>query len=89
MPREAAALAAGDLVSLNEHTLRTALAEDVSGVFGASAFLQVSDLKDGESVASALKQALQIQLTRVVDLFREWDENKDGMVSKKECVAHA
>ena len=86
-PTEPAALAAGDIVALNEHTLRTKLAEDVSGVFGGSAFIHVSDLKDGESVASALKQALQQQLTRVIDLFKEWDANKDGKISKKECAA--
>jgi hypothetical protein len=86
-PTEPAALAAGDIVALNEHTLRTRLAEDVSGVFGGSAFIHVSDLKDGESVASALKQALQQQLTRVIDLFKEWDANKDGKISKKECAA--
>lgn len=79
-----APLDAGDLVSLNETSLRTGLLENISGVFGASAFLSADDLSDGKSVASALKEALQQQLTRVIDLFHEWDEDKNGKVSKKE-----
>ena len=73
-----------ELVSLNETALRTGLIGDISGVFGGNAFLSASDIKSGETVVQALKAALSSQLTRVIDLFHEWDENSDGKVSKRE-----
>ena len=85
--RITAPLDASNLVALNEKELRAGLLDDISGVFGASAFLNVADLVNGESVASALKRALQQNLTRVVDLFHEWDEDRNGKISKSECVA--
>ena len=35
-------------------------------------------------VRAQLKAALSANMARVIDLFRDWDENGDGMVSKKE-----
>ena len=34
----------------------------------------------------ALRQALNENAVRVIDLFRDWDVNNDGMVSRKEFV---
>ena len=69
-----ATLAAGDLISLNKSELRGGqLLDNISGVFGANAFLSCDDVQSGETVAQALKAALQAQLARAVDLFHEWD----------------
>ena len=35
-------------------------------------------------ISEVLKESLSINSVRVIDLFREWDENGDGNVSKKE-----
>jgi len=35
-------------------------------------------------VQETLKEALALSATRVIDLFKEWDEDGDGTVSKKE-----
>ena len=35
-------------------------------------------------VAEVLKEALALNATRVIDLFKTWDEDQDGTVSKKE-----
>jgi|TARA_B110001469_G_C9464168_1_gene233664 Ca2+-binding EF-hand superfamily protein len=37
-----------------------------------------------DSIAVDLRDALTKNAKRVVDLFREWDEDGDGTVSKKE-----
>ena len=75
----------GDLVSLNETALRGGLLLDnVSSVFGGNAFLSIDDLDDGQSITEALKKALNQHLTRVIDLFHEWDANGDGFISKGE-----
>ena len=75
------------LVSLNETALRSGLMDNISGVFGGNAFLSADDVKSGETISEALKGALRAQLTRVIDLFHEWDENSDGYVSKREVRA--
>ena len=36
------------------------------------------------SVAEQLRDALSKNAVRVIDLFREWDEDADGIVSRKE-----
>ena len=41
-------------------------------------------LRRGEAAAPQIKEALQKNADRVLDLFREWDANGDGQVSKKE-----
>ena len=35
-------------------------------------------------ISEVLKEALALNATRVIDLFKEWDEDGDGNVSKKE-----
>ena len=44
------------------------------------------DIDEGsdKSVAEQLRDALSKHAIKVMDLFREWDENGDGNVSKKE-----
>ena len=42
------------------------------------------DETSDKSYAHQLRDALSQQAVRVIDLFREWDEDGDGTVSKKE-----
>ena len=42
------------------------------------------DEDSGVSVSEQLRHALTKNMVRVIDLFREWDENGDGTVSKQE-----
>ena len=42
------------------------------------------DADEREAVAEQLAQTLEKNAGRVIDLFREWDTNNDGVVSKKE-----
>ena len=42
------------------------------------------DKASDKSVAEQLRDTLSAQAVRVIDLFREWDEDQDGTVSKKE-----
>ena len=42
------------------------------------------DEQSGKSYAAQLRDALTEQAVRVIDLFREWDEDGDGEVSKAE-----
>ena len=52
-----------------------------SALAGSSLALEL----DGElSVVEQLRKALQTNSMRVVDLFRDWDDNGDGLISKKE-----
>ena len=37
-------------------------------------------------MVAALKKALRENATRIIDLFKEWDEDGDGNVSKKEFL---
>ena len=39
---------------------------------------------DSDEMVAALKKALRENATRIIDLFKEWDEDGDGTVSKKE-----
>lgn len=50
-----------------------------NGCGGASAEVQLA----------ALQAALKRNMRKVIDLFREWDENGDGQISKKEVCAAA
>ena len=45
---------------------------------------QLSSADAGLPVQEQLRKALTRQAVRVIDLFREWDENGDGRVTKKE-----
>lgn len=72
-----------NIVPLNATALRGGkLIEDVSGVFGAHAFLTLG--ADSGSSVQQLRDALGANLTRVIDLFHELDENGDGKVGKRE-----
>ena len=41
---------------------------------------------DSDEMVAALKTALKANATRIIDLFKEWDEDGDGNVSKKEFI---
>ena len=75
--------AAVQLVSLNSTALRGELLDDISGVFGGGAFLTLDDAS-GATAGKVLRDALGSNLARVVDLFREMDENGDGNIGKVE-----
>lgn len=73
-----------DVVSLNTTALRGGmLLDDISSVFGMHAFLDDTS-GGGASVAQQIRDALGTNLVRVIDLFREFDENGDGTVGKGE-----
>ena len=40
--------------------------------------------KESDSIREQLRQTLTANAVRVIDLFREWDEEGNGTVSKKE-----
>ena len=73
-----------ETVSLNANALRGGkLLEDTAGLFGGGAFLSM-DEASGATVEQQLRDALGSNLVRVVDLFRDFDENGDGTIGKKE-----
>ena len=76
-----------EMVSLNTKGLRGGkLVDDISGVFGSRAFLTL-DKNSDKTVASALRDALGSNLSRVIDLFHEWDTSPDGQLSRAEFVS--
>lgn len=42
------------------------------------------DFDEGSPLGEQLKRALQKHAIRVIDLFREWDTDGDGQISRKE-----
>jgi len=48
--------------------------------------LQGLDLREDVDVATQLRDALTKNSMRVIDLFREWDDDNSGTVSKKEFI---
>ena len=56
------------------------------GPMSQSTKLQGLDIKEGseKTVAQQLREALSQNAMRIVDLFREWDEDGDGTIDKKE-----
>ena len=70
-----------DMGCENKHALRTG-AVDKAG----STLLQgfAIDAASELSVAEQLRDALSKAAVRVIDLFREWDDDNSGMVSKEE-----
>jgi len=44
------------------------------------------DRTSGVPVSEQLREALAANSVRVIDLFRDWDENADGLISKDEFV---
>ena len=63
-----------------KHSIRTKAKEGGSNVLGNLNL----DGADGETVIEALSKALAGKLGRVVDLFREWDEDGSGAVDYRE-----
>ena len=49
-----------------------------------SSLLRGVDLDESKPVAEQLRETLAQHAVRVIDLFREWDEDGDGTVSKRE-----
>ena len=47
----------------------------------ASLMIPLRDVTNALPIAEQIKRALQLNATRVMDLFRSWDENGDGQVS--------
>ena len=48
------------------------------------AAFKLKEGRDAPSVQDQIRDALSKNAVRVIDLFREWDKNQDGTVSKKE-----
>lgn len=61
------------------------LARACAGVTRREAHASDVDTSGGtEGVAQALRDALSNDATRIIELFKEWDEDRNGYVSKKE-----
>ena len=70
-----------DVEAKNRHKLRRQRSHATGRSFSSSVVLKPS----GEmSVMDQLRELLATNMVRIIDLFREWDENGDGLVSKKE-----
>ena len=71
-----------DTIAVNAKALRGGvLLDNISGIFGSEAPLSA----DAErSVIEQLRDALSANMTRIIDLFREWDSNGDGQISHSE-----
>ena len=76
--------------SVNKIELRKGKAEDVAHLPGLQG-LKIDLHDDAKSVPDQLREALQSHHVRVIDMFREWDKDASGAVSKKEfreAMAH-
>ena len=73
---------AGEIVLKAKTAIRTRTAEDLGPRATMKVDLAGKDIPPDE----ALRQALNENAVRVIDLFRDWDVNNDGMVSRKEFV---
>lgn len=73
--------AAGEIVleSKNKVALRDGLQEGVSSLVGVSL-----DASSDVPIIEQLAQALSNNYVRVIDVFREWDDDGSGTVSKRE-----
>jgi len=67
----------------NRHALRKVAAKRQGTALSASERL---DFAEGSDIGQQLKTILDVHMVRVIDLFREWDENGDGLVDKTEFV---
>lgn len=68
--------------SKNKVALRTGLTEGISGVLGAKTKLLTGE--GAPPIVDQIRDALTKSLSRVIDLFREWDDDGSGSVSKVE-----
>ena len=57
---------------------------DGAAVKGSAIEFDAIDLDGTDAVASTLAAALTANQTRVMDIFRKWDANHDGIVSRDE-----
>ena len=78
-PQPPSAAPAIVLASENDVPLRTAKLDRRN-----STRMQGIDLDESKPVAEQLRAALVAKAVRVVDLFREWDDDESGTVTKKE-----
>ena len=81
---QAGAAGAIETESANKHALRRGQLQRGRSVLGGE--LTLAKRADGteESMASGLRAALAANMSRVLDLFRMWDVNGDGMTSRDE-----
>ena len=72
---------AGEIVlkSANATALRTA-----KKVKGRASMIQGVDIDESKPVCEQLRAVLVAKAVRVIDLFREWDDDESGAVSRKE-----
>lgn len=70
----------GTLAAQNKHALRKDIQRTHSRVLGMIEL----EMGDGDSVVEQIRHALYRERARVVDLFREWDEDSSGTVDRRE-----
>ena len=76
---------AGEIVLEAKNMIATRAALSDKQRLEASALQGVALVEgDAASVAEQLLQALDTNLIRIIDLFREWDDDDSGTISKKE-----
>jgi Ca2+-binding EF-hand superfamily protein len=51
---------------------------------GPGSVVKVLELRDSDNPVEALRKAMGKHMTRVIDVFRQWDEDGSGSISKKE-----
>ena len=51
---------------------------------GQGSVVKVLELRDSDNPVEALRKAMRKRMTRVIDVFRQWDEDGSGSISKKE-----
>ena len=66
-----------------ERTQKFGLRKERSGRSGVLGQVTIT-LADGPTMAAELQRALSAKMVRVIDLFREWDDDQSGSVSKHE-----
>ena len=81
---DAKLLAGGAGVIETESANLFALRGGLLGEKQTSSLLRGVDLDESKPVAEQLRETLAQHAVRVIDLFREWDKDGDGTVSKRE-----
>ena len=72
------------LESKNKFEIREGIKTNVSGVLGGKSAFGDGEILSGAALSAKLRQALDDNLARVIDIFREWDEDASGTVSRRE-----